>query len=160
MQDCLACRDLIKHPTSTKACNLVCSQTIMRYPKPTRECYIIDRFVRTDRAFVLINQDQRRSFNFGFRMLHAEQQRNTFMSKFADKYRRNFADTIHRQHCYIGRYILVCRYIGRALLRFILLLSQIYFTFPIVLMKEPCVNLMLNFFLEVFFHLEGCCFCF
>jgi len=25
------------------------------------------------------------------------------------------ADTIHRQHRHIGRYILVCRYIGRAL---------------------------------------------
>jgi len=33
----------------------------------------------------------------------------------ADIYRRNFADTTQRQHCHIGRYILVCRYIGRAL---------------------------------------------
>ena len=31
----------------------------------------------------------------------------------ADIYRRNFADTIHRQHRNIGRYISVCRYIGR-----------------------------------------------
>jgi len=34
------------------------------------------------RAFVLINQGQRQSSNLGFRTLHAEQQRNTFMSKY------------------------------------------------------------------------------
>jgi len=32
-----------------------------------------------DRAFVLINQGQRWSRNLGFRTLHAEQHRNTFM---------------------------------------------------------------------------------
>jgi len=31
---------------------------------------------------MLINQGQRRSSNLGFRTLHAEQQRNTFMSKY------------------------------------------------------------------------------
>ena len=34
----------------------------------------------------------------------------------ADIYRRNFADTIHRQHRHISRYISVCRYIGQALI--------------------------------------------
>jgi len=34
----------------------------------------------------------------------------------ADIYRRNFADTIHGQHCHIGWYISVCQYIGRALM--------------------------------------------
>jgi len=31
-----------------------------------------------DRAFALINQGERQSSNLGFRMLHAEQQRNTY----------------------------------------------------------------------------------
>jgi len=33
----------------------------------------------------------------------------------ADIYLRNYADTIHRQHHHIGRYISACRYIGRVL---------------------------------------------
>ena len=61
---------------------------------------------------MLINQGQRRSSNLGFPTLHAEQQRNTFI---ADIYRRHFADTIHRQHRRMGRYISACRDIGRAL---------------------------------------------
>jgi len=35
-----------------------------------------------NRAFVLINKGQRRSSNLGFRTLHAEKQRNTFISKY------------------------------------------------------------------------------
>jgi len=50
---------------------------------------------------VLINQGQRRSSNLGFRTLHAEQQRNTFM-------------------IYIGG-ILAIRYIGN-----IVILADIY----------------------------------
>jgi len=39
----------------------------------------------------------------------------------ADIYRRNFADTIHRQHRHISWHISVCRYIGWALLTTLLL---------------------------------------
>ena len=64
------------------------------------ECYVIERFVGTVaqpsvcvwgrlymrkeqvRAVMMINQGQRRSSNLGFRTLHAEQQRNTFMGKY------------------------------------------------------------------------------
>ena len=69
-----------------------------------------------DRVFVLINQGQRRSSNLGFRMLHAEQQRNTFMSKYCRYISAEFCryNTLAIRH--IGRYISVCRYISQALL--------------------------------------------
>jgi len=54
-----------------------------------------------DRAFVLINQGHRRSSNLGFRTLHAEQQRNTFISKYcrytsAEFYRYVLSADIYR----------------------------------------------------------------
>ena len=69
------------------------------------------------RAFALISQGQRQSSNLGFQTLHAEQQRNIFMSKYCQYiYRQNFADTIHWQHCHIGWYISACWCIGQTLL--------------------------------------------
>ena len=59
----------------------------------------------------------------------------------ADIYRRNFADTIHLQHRHIGRYISVCRYIGRA--PFIILLDKLIFSCC------PC-----SYFRKVLFYLQ------
>jgi len=46
------------------------------------------------------------------------------------------------------------------ILRFILQSHKFISHFQMLSMKEPCVNLMLNLFLDVFFYFEGCHFCF
>jgi len=86
---------------------------LLTAPKPMSECYVTECFVRTvAQRSVCVKARQRRSANLGFRTLHAEQQHNTFMSKYCRYISALFCwyDTsatlsIHRQHCrliYIG----------------------------------------------------------
>ena len=109
---------------------------LLTVPKPMSECYVIERFVGTvaqrsvcvktkccvrwqqDRAFVLINQGQRRSSNLGFRTLHAEQERNTLWANIA--------------YIYIGG-ILPIRYIGN------IVTSAIYTGVPIHRSSSDCL---------------------
>jgi len=65
---------------------------------------------------VLINQGQRQNSNLCFRTLHAEQQRNTFMSNNC-QYIGGILPIRYIGNIVISAIIYVCRYIGRALLK-------------------------------------------